>query len=144
MNGEPLDTTLTWQELPGAHVEFEGEPFDLVAQMPHFGWPTVVVSGGRDLITPPAVADRIAELVPDAILVRLATAAHSVLDTREEAALRIVAEVMAGRADALAAQQDELDALPAGSAMRLAEPALGVVARVAAVLPRSGGGAVTS
>ena len=39
---------------------FEAEPFDLVAEMPKFSWPTVVISGGRDLITPPAVAERIA------------------------------------------------------------------------------------
>ena len=143
-DGEPLDTALTWQGVPGAHVGFEAEPFDLVAQMPRFRWPTVVISGGRDLITPPAVADRIADLVPDATLVRLPTAAHSVLDTREEAALRIATEVLAGRADGLPSQQDALDALPGGPAVRLAEPALGVVARVAAVLPRSGGGPVTS
>ena len=44
---------------------FEAEPYDLVAEMPKFDWPTVVISGGRDLITPPAVAERIASLVPE-------------------------------------------------------------------------------
>ena len=58
--------------------------------MPKFAWPTVVISGGRDLITPPAVADRIASLVPAAVLMRLPTAGHSVLDTRERAALAII------------------------------------------------------
>ena len=28
------------------------------AEMPKFDWPTVVISGGRDLVTPPAVAER--------------------------------------------------------------------------------------
>ena len=34
-------------------AEFQGEPFDLVAAMPAFGWQTAVISGGRDLITRP-------------------------------------------------------------------------------------------
>ena len=74
-------------------MEFDTEPYDLVAEMPKFAWPTVVISGGRDLTTPPAVAHRIASLVPDAVLVELPTAGHSVLDTRERAALEIVKAV---------------------------------------------------
>lgn len=138
-DGLPLDTTLTWRGVPGADTPFEGEPFDLVTQMPGFDWPTVVVSGGRDLIAPPAVADRIAELVPRATLVRLPTGSHSVLDTREPAALRIMAEVAAGRPESLAARGAELDALPATWSMRLTPAALGLLARLASVLPRFGG-----
>ncbi len=66
--------------------------------MPKFTWPTVVISGGRDLTTPPAVAERIAGLMPGAVLVRLPTTGHSVLDTKERAALRIAAAV-SGRPD---------------------------------------------
>ena len=55
-----------------AAVPFEAEPYDLVAEMPKFAWPTVVVSGGRDLITPSAVAERIGSLIPGAMLIRLA------------------------------------------------------------------------
>lgn len=143
-DGRPLDTTLTWRGVPGADTPFEGEPFDLVAEMPEFRWPTVVLSGGRDLITPPAVADRIADLIPGATLVRLPTAAHSVLDTRGDAAMRILAEVEGGRAEALSEQSAELDALPADATVRLMEAALAVVARVEAVLPRFGGAPVTS
>ena len=83
----------------GDMPDFESEPFDLVTAMPKFTWPTAVISGGRDLTTPPAVADRIAELIPGAVLVRLPTAGHSVLDTREQAALRIAAEVCDGGAE---------------------------------------------
>jgi pimeloyl-ACP methyl ester carboxylesterase len=43
--------------------------------MPKFDWPTVVISGGRDLITPRGVAERITSLIPDAVLVLLPTAA---------------------------------------------------------------------
>lgn len=135
-DGRPLDTTLTWRGVPGSDTPFEAEPFDLVAAMPGFDWPTVVVSGGRDLITPGAVATRIAELVPAAALIRLPTAAHSALDTRRQAALRIVVEVNAGRTAALAGQSLELDALPAESTMRLMRSALNAGARLAGALPR--------
>lgn len=138
-DGLPLDTTLTWSGVPAAaSTPFEKEPFDLVAQMPGFRWPTVVVSGGRDLITPAAVAERIAELVPEAALVRLPTAAHSMLDTREDAALRIIAETAAGRPEVLPAQGKELDALPAGRSLQLMQTALEASAQLASVLPRTG------
>jgi hypothetical protein len=44
-----------------------------------------VIAGGRDLVTPPAVAERIASLVPNAVLLTLSTMAHSALDFREPA-----------------------------------------------------------
>ena len=61
--------------------------------MPKFSWPTVVISGGRDLITPRAVAEEIVSLIPDSVLVELATAGHSAIDVRERAALEIVEAV---------------------------------------------------
>lgn len=136
-DGLPLDTTLTWREVPGADTPFEGEPFDLVTDLTRFDWPTVIVSGGRDLITPAAVADRIAELTPTSSLVRLPTAAHSILDTRRQAALTIATEVVAGRGGGLPAQADALDALPGGSAVRAMTAGLAVAAGVARVLPGS-------
>lgn len=135
-DGLPLDTTLAWANVPGADIPFDREPFDLVSAMPSFDWPTVVVSGGRDLITPAAVADRIAGLVPAGALVRLPTAAHSVLDAREAAALRIMAETAAGRSGNLPAQGSALDELATGASLRLVGPALGALARLAGVLPR--------
>jgi len=136
-DGLPLDPALTWAEVPGADVPFEGEPFDLATELPRFSWPTVIVSGGRDLITPPPVADRIAGLLPDDSLVRLPSAGHSALDTRELAARRIMAEVMAGRAGALPAAAPDLDALPAGRTARLLHTALSAAARIGTVLPGS-------
>ena len=61
----------------------------------------MVISGGRDLTTPSPVAERIAALAPRSTLVRLPTAGHSILDTRERAALRIAGYVADGRAEAL-------------------------------------------
>ena len=137
-DGLPLDTTLTWRGVPAAAIGFEAEPFDLVAEMPGFGWPTVMVSGGRDLVTPATVALRIAELVPTSTMVSLPTAAHSILDSQDEAALRILAAVAGGRAESLPAQADALDRLPAGASIRLARSALAAAARLAAALPRFG------
>ena len=80
-DGLPLDPAVAMREFADYADEevppFEAEPFDLVAEMPKFTWPTVVVSGGRDLTTPPAVADRIASLVPGAVLDRKSTRLNS-------------------------------------------------------------------
>jgi pimeloyl-ACP methyl ester carboxylesterase len=135
-DGLPLDPAVAMRDSDlDAPPDFEGEPFDLVAQMPEFGWPTVVISGGRDLITPPAVADRIAELLADPALVRLPTAGHSILDTRERAALRIAAAVCEGRAGDLPAQGQVLDELPVPPELRLMGWAIEAAAWVESALP---------
>ena len=135
-DGLPLDPAVAMRDSDlDAPPDFEGEPFNLVAQMPEFGWPTVVISGGRDLITPPAVADRIAELLADPALVRLPTAGHSILDTRERAALRIAAAVCEGRAGDLPAQGQVLDELPVPPELRLMGWAIEAAAWVESALP---------
>jgi pimeloyl-ACP methyl ester carboxylesterase len=135
-DGLPLDPAVAMRDSDlDAPPDFEGEPFDLVAQMPEFSWPTVVISGGRDLITPPAVADRIAELLADPALVRLPTAGHSILDTRERAALRIAAAVCEGRAGDLPAQGQVLDELPVPPELRLMGWAIEAAAWVESALP---------
>ena len=122
-DGLPLDPSEALlkvaDQIPGPTPSFEGEPYDLVAEMPGFDWPTVVVSGRRDLTTPPAVAARVAELVPDAVLVEFQTAAHSILDTREAAALQIMRAVVDGHAGELATRAGELDELPGNVSVRL-------------------------
>jgi proline iminopeptidase len=136
-DGLPLDPAVAMREFDSEDTEFEAEPFDLVAEMPRFGWPTVVISGGRDLTTPPAVAERIADLVPGAVLVRLANTGHSVLDTKESAALRIASRVAAGRCAGLPAQAATLDTLPNRPALRLMVSAISAAARVEAALPEA-------
>jgi proline iminopeptidase len=134
-DGLPLDPALAIRETLTETAAFEAEPYDLVAEMPKFGWPTVVISGGRDLITPPAVAERIASLVPNAVLLTLPTMAHSALDFRERASLAIVGAVWRGELDGLADQAAALDALPARPALRLLWKAIDVAAAAEAVLP---------
>jgi len=135
-DGLPLDPAVAMREFAADdEPRFEAEPFDLVAEMPKFAWPTVVISGGRDLTTPPAVAERVAGLVPGAVLVRLPTTGHSALDTKERAALRIATVVTAGRAHALPAQAAALDAMPSRPALRLMVSAIEAAARIEAALP---------
>lgn len=140
-DGLPLDPSVGMGELaeqmPGAAPDFEEEPYDLVAEMPRFDWPTVVLSGGRDLTTPPAIAARVADLIPGAVPVRLPTAGHSILDTRERAAIRVAAAVTAGGDDIaeLARRGTELDALPGNATVRLAALALDAGALLGRVSP---------
>ncbi|MBU9766166.1 alpha/beta hydrolase [Mycobacterium sp. TNTM28] len=140
-DGLPLDPALDMADMIGSarfYEPFEAEPFDLTTQMPHFHWPTVVLSGGRDLTTPPAVAERIAELVPRAVLVSMPTAAHSILDTRERAALAVLRAVCGGVAEQLSATAPELDALPQRMVIRAAVSAIAAAAALEAALPLPG------
>jgi pimeloyl-ACP methyl ester carboxylesterase len=134
-DGKPLDPAVAFREFAAVPLEFEAEPYDLAAEMPKFRWPTAVISGGRDLITPRAVAEEIVSLIPDSVLVELATAGHSALDVRERAALDIVEAVVDGDHSGLPARADELDAVPAGLGVRLLVGALGAAAVVESVLP---------
>ncbi len=134
-DGKPLDPAVAYREFANEPMKFEAEPYDLTAEMPTFNWPTVVVSGGRDLITPRAIAEKIVSLVPDSVLVEMATAGHSAIDVRERAALEIVAAVYNGDISRLAARADELDAVPASLGIRLLVGALGAAAVVESALP---------
>ena len=118
-DGKPLDQAVAFREFARDTIEFDTEPYDLVDEMPKFTWPTLVISGGRDLITPPAVAQRIASLTPGAVLVNLATAGHSVIDLRERAALEIVKAVYDDTISGLPARANKLDSTPGGLPVRL-------------------------
>ncbi|RDH77942.1 alpha/beta fold hydrolase [Mycolicibacterium moriokaense] len=134
-DGLPLDPAVAFRELAAQTSEFEAEPYDLAAEMPKFSWPTAVVSGGRDLITPRAVAEEIASLIPRSALVGLATAGHSLIDVRERAALDIVEALYDGDVANLPARGKELDAVPPSIGIRLLVGTLGAAAVVESALP---------
>lgn len=136
-DGGPLDPAVALREMASGDVRFDAEPFDLPAALPGFGWPTAVLSGGRDLTTPPAVAHRVAGLIPDSVLVELPTAGHSILDTREPAALQVCAAAARQQLDLLAVRCAELDALPANTTLRVLVAAIGLAARAEALFPTS-------
>jgi proline iminopeptidase len=134
-DGLPLDRAMAIRETLTETAAFEAEPYDLMAEMPKFGWPTVVVSGGRDLVTPPAVAERVASLLPNAVFLALPTMAHSALDFREPAALAIAGAVRRQEFDSLAAAAPAFDALPARPTVRLLWKAIDVAATAEGVFP---------
>jgi proline iminopeptidase len=134
-DGRPLDPAVAFREFTTGDVDFVAEPYDLVAAMPAFHWPTAVLSGGRDLITPRAVARRIVSLLPDAALVDLATAGHSIIDTREGAALEIVKSVYAGTMYELPSRAAQLDGEPGGIGVRLLVWAIRAAAIAESVVP---------
>lgn len=140
-DGKPFDPAVAYREANTATTEFDAEPFDLVDQMPNFTWPTVVISGGRDLITPPTVAQRVASLIPNAVLVNLATAGHSIVDLRESAALDVVKEIYGGTLQTLPEHEAALDSKPAGLGVRALvwgiEAAAALESAVPAVIPRT-------
>lgn len=47
-DGLPLDPAVVVRETLSETAAFEAEPYDLEAEMPKSGWPTMVVSGGRE------------------------------------------------------------------------------------------------
>lgn len=134
-DGGPIDPAVAMRALATCDPEFVAEPFDLITEMPRFDWPTAVIAGGRDLTTPPSVARRIAELIPDAVLVDLPTAGHSMLDTRERAALEVAVAVAAGRAAELPQRAAELDVMPSSLPMRMLRWGIGAAAVAESAVP---------
>jgi len=140
-DGKPFDPAVAYREADTGTTEFDAEPFDLAAEMPNFTWPTVVISGGRDLITPPTVAQRVASLIPNAVLVNLPTAGHSIVDLRESAALDIVEAIYDGTFEKLPERESDLDSKPAGFGVRALiwgiEAAAALESAVPAAIPRT-------
>ena len=134
-DGGPLDPAVAFRETATDEVDFVAEPYDLVAAMPSFGWPTAVISGGRDLVTPRAVAQRIVSLIPDGVLVDLPTAGHSAIDTRERTALDVVKAMYAGTSHELPSRSAELDAEPGGIGVRMLVWAIAAAAVAESVVP---------
>ncbi len=134
-DGGPLDPAVAFREIATGDVDFVAEPYDLVAAMPGFTWPTAVISGGRDLTTPPAVARRIASLIPESVLVELPTAGHSVIDTRERAAFEVAKAVHAGRIHELPSRSAELDSEASVLGVRLMVWAMAAAAIAESAVP---------
>jgi pimeloyl-ACP methyl ester carboxylesterase len=134
-DGKPLDPAVAFREFATDATEFEAEPFDLSTQMREFSWPTVIISGGRDLITPPAVARRISSLIPGAVLVNLATAGHSAIDLRERAALDIIKATCDGTCSGLPARAKKLDSAPGGLGVRMLIWGIAAAAAVEKAVP---------
>jgi len=134
-DGKPLDPAVALREMATGEVDFVAEPYDLIYAMPGFTWPTVVISGGRDLTTPRVVACRIADLIPDSVLVEMPTTGHSIIDTKERSALDIVAAVYSGEMSQLPSRSAELDAVPSLLSVRLLKRLITAASVAEAVVP---------
>lgn len=134
-DGKPLDPAVALRDMATGEVDFVAEPYDLISAMPRFTWPTVVISGGRDLTTPRAVAQRVVDLIPDSVLVAMPTAGHSIIDTKEPAALDIVKAVYAGEVAELPSRATELDAAANPLSVRLLKRAITAAAVAESVVP---------
>lgn len=110
-DGRPLDPATTYLPLAPLFPPFVGEPYDLVEAVRSFAFPVVVLSGDRDLRTPPAVAERVAATAPDATLVRIRNG-HSALDTHPMALLNATRMLVRGRQARLPGAAAALDRLP--------------------------------
>lgn len=124
-DGLPLDPALTYAPLAPYFPKFAGEQLDLTAGASGFDWPLVLVTGSRDLRTPPEIAARVANAAPDAVTVPIENG-HSALDTHPMALLNTLAWLVAGRHRDLPALATRLDRLPRR----------GLVARAAMILEK--------
>lgn len=80
--------------------------------MPGYAWPTVVISGDRDLRTPRPVAQRIVELAPRGVLLPLAGTGHSALDTHQLALLHTIRVTLDGQSDRVPTLAARLAGMP--------------------------------
>lgn len=110
-DGLPLDPALTYAPLADRFPPFEGEPFDLASGVRGFDWPVVLLSGTRDLRTPPPIAERVAAAAPNSVLMSI-DKGHSALDTHPVAVLNALKWLIEGRQDELPAAAARLDRLP--------------------------------
>jgi proline iminopeptidase len=111
----PLRLNRAFEHAATGFSPFSCEPFDLVEELPRFTWPTVVISGDRDLRTPRSTANRVVELIPGARLLPVSEHGHSALDTHPDLALAVMRSVARGVRDAGQFNPAFLPANPKGS-----------------------------
>ncbi len=112
-DGDPMDTLALFGEQSRAVPRFSGEPLDMHDLSTRITAPTVVITGGRNLIYPPSTARSLAQRIPGASLLELPGTGHSVLDSHSQVAQVAARWSVAGAAHLLPERADELAALPA-------------------------------
>lgn len=110
-DGLPLDPALTYASIAHRFPAFEKDTFDLPQLTPTFTWPLVVLSGTRDLRTPPQIARRTVDTAQRGTLLTIENG-HSALDTQPAALLNVVKRLTQNRAHSLSGRESELDLLP--------------------------------
>ncbi|QHO91998.1 prolyl aminopeptidase [Actinomyces sp. 432] len=133
VDGGPLDPQLFFVEAASRMPAFRGTPVDLRQAAPDYDFPIVVVSGDRDLRTPRPVAQRIAQLAPDAVLAPVADLGHSALDTHPLLALAIAHAAGGGHAHRIPERMAGLARLPRQGASSALGPVLKAAGALAAI-----------
>lgn len=134
-DGLPLDPQVSFAPLADRFPRFGGDSFDLPAALPGFDWPTVALSGERDLRTPRAVAESIVDHVPDSVLLPVTDLGHSVLDTHPLAALHAAHAVASGTHRNLTALAPRISALPRRGRLRTLGPLISARLTAERLLP---------
>lgn len=137
-DGGPFDPATRAPWLAERFGGFQGEPLALSEHRPGFDWPVAVLSGQRDLRTPPTVARQVVGELPDAALLTLPGTGHSALDTHSTAVLTAVAAVRDRTHHALAATPQALAAVRRTGASRHLGTALRAAVRAERALPGRG------
>ncbi|SER77708.1 alpha/beta fold hydrolase [Corynebacterium cystitidis] len=130
-DGEPLDPQLFFQDAASRMPPFTGPPVDLRKAAKNYRFPVLVLSGARDLRTPLPVAQRLAELIPDAYLAIHPDHGHSFLDTHPFFALQVVDLVRSGNIQAVARHMDALRTIRQPATQQLLWRVLAGSARIA-------------
>lgn len=112
-DGGPLDPLMLAAQQARAVPDFRGEPYDLHELSRRITAPTLVLSGSRDLISPPVIARQLASRIPGAQLIQIPGAGHSLLDTRSRILQVAVRWSACGRGHLLPERAAELADLPA-------------------------------
>lgn len=134
-DGGPLDPQLLFAAVADEQPPFRGEPVDLREKIPDYLWPVVVISGARDLRTPPPVARRLADLAPHSRLIPIARMGHSALDVHQRAMLTVCEAVLHGTLDQVLAHPGALAALPRRGSSGYLGPILATVVRATTRTP---------
>nr|WP_245354379.1 alpha/beta fold hydrolase [Brachybacterium sacelli] len=112
-DGGALDPLVIIGEQARAVPRFTGEAFDLHELAPAITAPTLVLTGGQDLVSPPVIARDLVARIPGADLVEVPGGGHSMLDTRSQITQVAARWSACGAAHLLPARAEELTALPA-------------------------------
>lgn len=94
-----------------AHLQ-KWDPVNLEAELSGYSWPTVVMSGERDLRTPRTVAEKIVPSVQRGTLIPIADTGHSMIDSHQLAVIEVVRGVVDSGDHRLAMHADHFTALP--------------------------------
>lgn len=111
-DGQPLDPQPHMLKHAGDAPEFKGDPVNLEAELSGYSWPTVVMSGERDLRTPRTVAEKIVSSVQRGTLIPIADTGHSMIDSHQLAVIEVVRGVVDSGEHRLAMHADHFTALP--------------------------------